>query len=147
MEDLYIRLIDNKPVDFPLIADNLRQVLAVEELTQEVLNKYGYARYERRDVLGYSVISDDGFELCEDNIVRNVLTLEPWTQEQKIDEWVRQPRTRCLYGCDWTHASDSPLSPEKKAEWAKYRQQLRDMPQVYANIQHPNEVVIPIRPI
>ena len=29
---------------------------------------------------------------------------------------------------DWTQLPDSPLSAEKKAEWAAYRQALRDLP-------------------
>lgn len=146
MDDLYIKLVENKPVNHPLLGDNLRQVLAVEELTQEVLSANGYAKYKGRDTTGYSVISEDGYELCDDGTVTNTLTLEAWTQEHKVDQWIRNPRNHCLYGCDWTHGGDSPLTPEKKAEWAKYRQQLRDLPQVYANIQHPSEIVIPTPP-
>jgi hypothetical protein len=41
---------------------------------------------------------------------------------------MREHRDKLLLGCDWTQASDSPLSDEKKAEWATYRQQLRDLP-------------------
>ena len=40
-----------------------------------------------------------------------------------------------LISCDWTQSADSPLSDSKKAEWATYRQALRDVP---ANI--PEEV-------
>jgi hypothetical protein len=29
---------------------------------------------------------------------------------------------------DWTQGADSPLSDEKKTEWATYRQALRDLP-------------------
>ena len=39
----------------------------------------------------------------------------------------RQLRNRKLAKCDWTQASDSPLSDEKKKEWATYRQALRDL--------------------
>jgi hypothetical protein len=40
---------------------------------------------------------------------------------------MRQRRNMRLSGSDWTQAPDSPLSAEKKAEWATYRQALRDM--------------------
>ena len=33
-----------------------------------------------------------------------------------------------LKGCDWTQGNDSPLTESKKAEWATYRQNLRDFP-------------------
>lgn len=33
-----------------------------------------------------------------------------------------------LAASDWTQLSDSPLSEVKKAEWAVYRQALRDIP-------------------
>ena len=35
---------------------------------------------------------------------------------------LRLERTRRLAKCDWTQSSDSPLSEEKKKEWATYRQ-------------------------
>ena len=146
MDDLYIKLQDNKPVNHPVLGSNLRQVLVVEELTQEVLDANGYAKYKGIDTTGYSVISEDGYKMLDDGTVTNILTLEAWTQEHKVDQWIRNPRNNCLYGCDWTQGGDSPLSPEKKAEWAKYRQQLRDLPQVYADIQHPSEIVIPTPP-
>lgn len=40
---------------------------------------------------------------------------------------VRLSRAPLLSGTDWTQAADSPLSTEKKAEWATYRQALRDL--------------------
>ena len=45
-----------------------------------------------------------------------------------IEVYVRQRRTDLLKLCDWTQTADSPLSDSKKAEWATYRQVLRDMP-------------------
>ena len=45
-------------------------------------------------------------------------------------EWrdVLQKRNNKLTASDWTQAADSPLSNSKKAEWATYRQALRDIP-------------------
>jgi hypothetical protein len=45
---------------------------------------------------------------------------------------VRRERDERLSACDWTQMADSPLSPEKRAAWAAYRQALRDLPSVYS---------------
>lgn len=39
----------------------------------------------------------------------------------------REERNHKLGICDWTQGPDSPLSDDKKAEWATYRQALRDV--------------------
>ena len=41
---------------------------------------------------------------------------------------VRAERNKKLTATDWTQMADSPLSSDKKAEWAAYRQSLRDLP-------------------
>tara|TARA_R100001163_G_scaffold61791_1_gene52054 strand:- start:209 stop:454 length:246 start_codon:yes stop_codon:yes gene_type:complete len=47
------------------------------------------------------------------------------------DEWLlerlRKYRNRYLVACDWTQVPDSPLTTQKKTEWATYRQALRDI--------------------
>jgi len=42
---------------------------------------------------------------------------------------IRDTRDVLLKNSDWTQMPDSPLSPEKKQEWAAYRQALRDLPE------------------
>lgn len=48
------------------------------------------------------------------------------------NEWLiermKDQRNVLLKQSDWTQVVDSPLSDNKKAEWATYRQQLRDFP-------------------
>lgn len=41
---------------------------------------------------------------------------------------IREKRNQLLTACDWTQLPDSPLSAEKREQWAAYRQQLRDLP-------------------
>lgn len=41
---------------------------------------------------------------------------------------VRSYRNQLLNGSDWTQLGDAPLTSDKKAEWATYRQTLRDYP-------------------
>lgn len=45
------------------------------------------------------------------------------------NQWkaVRNTRDKGLADSDWTQLPDVPLSAEKKAEWASYRQALRDV--------------------
>src|SRR5210317_2258192 len=47
---------------------------------------------------------------------------------------VRDLRNSLLQESDWTQMPDSPLSDSKKAEWATYRQTLRDLPSAQSNI-------------
>ena len=46
---------------------------------------------------------------------------------------VRNKRNTLLAQTDWTQMPDSPLSDTKKAEWATYRQALRDMMASYTD--------------
>ena len=66
-------------------------------------------------------------------IVNKDLTLSPdidklsemYKHEYRV---IRSQRDDFLYKSDWTcSVTDAPLTPEKKAEWATYRQQLRDL--------------------
>ncbi len=50
------------------------------------------------------------------------------------EEWkaiMRAMRDSFLTECDWTQMPDSPLSDEARAEWATYRQALRDSPSAF----------------
>jgi len=56
---------------------------------------------------------------------------------------IRAQRNGMLAQCDWTRVDDNGLSDEKKAEWATYRQELRDIPATYSKV---SEVVWPTPP-
>lgn len=64
------------------------------------------------------------------------------------DFWpkVRRDRDFLLAGCDWTQSSDSPLTTEKKTEWATYRQALRDVPADNSSKTSFDNVVFPTEP-
>lgn len=54
-----------------------------------------------------------------------------------------------LFASDWTQLADAPLSTSKKAEWAAYRQSLRDFPDTL-NMDYINsmeDVVWPTPPV
>ena len=55
---------------------------------------------------------------------------------------VRFKRDCLLQSSDWTQIPDAPLIIEKKKEWAAYRQQLRDFP----DICDPENPVWPVAP-
>lgn len=45
----------------------------------------------------------------------------------KLEAAARRDRQRYLAECDWTQGKDAPLTKAKQAEWAAYRQALRDV--------------------
>lgn len=69
-----------------------------------------------------------------------------WTVED-MTELVRGRRLGELNASDWTQLPDSPLTDAKKAEWANYRQALRDVTtQVDANTSAVSDITWPTKP-
>ena len=61
-------------------------------------------------------------------------------------EILRLKRDALLTESDWTQVNDSPLTDANKAEWATYRQTLRDLPSQYSDNDNINDVVFPTQP-
>ena len=59
---------------------------------------------------------------------------------------VKDRRYGLLTASDWTQSADSPLSDSKKAEWATYRQKLRDLPETYSGETELSKIVFPTPP-
>jgi hypothetical protein len=57
-----------------------------------------------------------------------ILDNEAVLRTEPIIDLIRQIRNDLLIASDWTQVNDSPLTDAKKAEWATYRQALRDLP-------------------
>lgn len=71
----------------------------------------------------------------------------PMPNEQKIFSLTleaKNKRNELLASSDWTQTVDSPLSEEKKAAWAVYRKQLRDITQ---QPDFPLNIIWPNRPV
>ena len=68
------------------------------------------------------------------------------TDKDEIWYNVRLKRAYRLQKTDWTQMPDSPLSDEKKAEFATYRQQLRDLPVTFSTATDLEHVVFPTEP-
>ena len=47
---------------------------------------------------------------------------------------LREQRNMLLQECDWTQSPDSPLSSDKKTEWATYRTNLRNLPANFSSV-------------
>tara|TARA_B100001939_G_C16927203_1_gene612274 strand:- start:517 stop:987 length:471 start_codon:yes stop_codon:yes gene_type:complete len=62
--------------------------------------------------------------------------------------WVsgRADRDQALNLSDWTQMPDSPLTSEKKAEWATYRQALRDLPSTQSSATTWADITWPTAP-
>jgi hypothetical protein len=73
-----------------------------------------------------------------------VTAVEP-TPEQILAS-IRNLRGFLLQNSDWTQLPDSPLTSEKRTEWAEYRQQLRDMPDTFGDVTSLAEVIPPTPP-
>jgi|DEB0MinimDraft_10_1074344.scaffolds.fasta_scaffold07486_2 hypothetical protein len=76
----------------------------------------------------------------------DTLTLVDSPMTIDYTEWMRQRRNLKLIESDWTQGADSPLSEAKKAEWATYRQALRDIPANNSNPTDRDSIVWPSKP-
>jgi hypothetical protein len=65
--------------------------------------------------------------------------------EQCLAE-IRARRDKLLARSDFTQLPDSPLSDEQKAAYQTYRQQLRDLPETYADATSIDQVTFPTKP-
>lgn len=74
------------------------------------------------------------------------LEIESITPINTTPTWMRQRRNAKLLESDWTQGADSPLTDTKKAEWATYRQQLRDLPSSYSNPTSKDDITWPTPP-
>lgn len=66
--------------------------------------------------------------------------------EHKVSaQWgvIRYKREQLIEDTDWTQMTDSPLTTDKKTEFATYRQALRDLP---SSTDNPNNIVWPEKP-
>jgi hypothetical protein len=84
-----------------------------------------------------------------DNVYIDLTPEEEAAQDAEIDaadldmNMVRGQRGSQLRGSDWTQIGDAALGDHTAAEWATYRQSLRDLPSVYSRV---SEVVWPEDP-
>lgn len=73
--------------------------------------------------------------------------IESWADAttEYVLAFARFYRNILLAESDWTQTMDAPLSVEKRAEWAVYRQALRDLTVTYA--ASPLDIEFPTKPV
>jgi len=64
------------------------------------------------------------------------------------EEWkrIRAERTRLLAETDWTQGGDSPLTTQKKSDWAVYRTSLRTLPEDQSSKTKYSDITWPTKP-
>jgi len=94
-------------------------------------------------------IADDSTQM----IIYGVVCDKPEPEENTVEELIAllQPEVRFkrnakLTRSDWTQFPDSPLSDSHKAEWAAYRQALRDIPETYSEATSLDDIIWPTKP-
>lgn len=137
---MFIQLVDGKPVGYPVTTQNFRALFPDTSFSwpfvPEDIEPLGFGIYDfsNQPELGTFEKAVE-VEPVKDEYGRWMQTwaVEPMTDEERQNriqqEWgnVRGLRFVFLMQSDWTQIADSPLSDEKKAEWAVYRQALRDI--------------------
>lgn len=135
------------PIGNPVMAQNLTELLGyqVTPAAAATLNYVPIA--ENAPTLTYSqTCRYSGWSKKEDGSFSMDYEIINFTQEETVDLLIRGRRNFELAQSDWTQISDSPLSAEAKAEWATYRQVLRDLTATFSNATCPEDITWPLRP-
>ena len=136
-----IELIEGQPVGNPITLENFQQLnpsLSLPfPLLPEHIEPHGFGIYDFSMPPEHSVFerleevapikSTDNGVYYQTRIIITMNDEEIAVRTQQ--EWgvVRSERNGKLAMCDWTQFSDVPMSDVKIAEWASYRQALRDI--------------------
>lgn len=135
------------PQNLPINYENFS---GFDTFTTEQVKEYGWYPYEESPMPAHDQRTQNATSkiVLIDGIAKVVWTVKQKSAEQIEQEteeaWsgVRLLRDEMLAKTDWTHSGDSPLSPEKKAEWAAYRQSLREI----TKQSDPHQIEWPTRP-
>lgn len=128
MVQYYIRKLATGEWDQPIINANL------DAMKPEEVLACGYYPFEpiSGPFVDYDHITTYEYVLTG-NVVRMVWTVTKKTGDELREaerlKWedIRAERNRLLSNSDFTRLDDAPITPEKRAEWAAYRQALRDI--------------------
>tara|TARA_Y100000015_G_scaffold42884_1_gene51323 strand:+ start:1389 stop:1850 length:462 start_codon:yes stop_codon:yes gene_type:complete len=136
---MYVLIADGAVSQYPYSINLLKQahpnVSFPKTLSAEVLNSYNVFEVQPSD----QPSADHTKNIVESNpVLQDGNWVQQWTIQDASAETindrttleaslVRAERGARLEQSDWTQMADSPLTDEKKAEWATYRQSLRDM--------------------
>jgi hypothetical protein len=137
---LVIQVIDGANVNYPLTYSNFRMIHPQTSFPalpdNSFLMDYGYAvfKYTEQPVPVQFEHTSDGpivWDAAKDAYTNSWVNTpftaaEIETSKQNALASLRGHRNMMLQACDYTQLADAPLTTEKRAEWATYRQQLRE---------------------
>ena len=85
------------------------------------------------------------WDASKKEIVKDDTAKTAW---ELAEEWkrIRAQRTRLLAETDWTQGGDSPLTTQKKSDWAKYRTSLRTLPEDQSSKTKYSDITWPTKP-
>ena len=96
-----------------------------------------------------NTIDETSYHLKWDASKKEVVTDDDAkTAWELAQEWkrIRAERTRLLAETDWTQGGDSPLTTQKKSDWAKYRTSLRTLPEDQSSKTKYSDITWPTKP-
>lgn len=151
----YAKIVNGQVEKYPYSAADLRA--ENPNVSYPEVIRYGFFvaagalpvnQVERPEVDHTKNLAEGTPEVRADGSVWQVWVVSDATEAEIADrvsakwEAVRSRRNRELEACDWTQLPDVPLFAAKVAEWAVYRQALRDV----TNQPDPFHVVFPAKP-
>ncbi len=121
------------------------------------MNSYTIYKTDTGEIIGTTtsditideVLLNDNESAIEGNysgLEYKILDNKAVLRTEPITDLIRNIRNDMLSASDWTQVNDSPLSDTKKAEWATYRQELRDLPSSHQSTTNFDDVVFPTQP-
>lgn len=117
------------------------EIISSANLSDKQLNKI----LTEQPQLDYINLYTNGVKnIAVDVVTKKLKKVTP--PSQNIAGLIRQRRIGLLVSSDWTQSLDSPLSESKRAEWAAYRQALRDLPDEQGGVNSIDDVVWPSQP-
>lgn len=133
-----------------------KNISGLDKSNTEYLKSLGWFQVQKNHIsYDENIYKHDGYayQILEDYVIETIKIVELTDQEkderfQKRKEdfysGLRQERNRRLTESDWTQVLDlqNMKSQEWRSAWLSYRQQLRDLPSRYENIQNYEMAVI-----
>jgi hypothetical protein len=131
---------ENSNISFPrILGSNILATFNVFPVTEQDKPETDRFSYSVKRQLPELV--DGQWTVLWDTIAKS--TDELAEQDERQAENIRDSRNGKLSASDWTQIADVPLTTEQRAEWATYRQLLRDLT---AQQGFPWEITWPAKP-
>jgi hypothetical protein len=137
---MFIKLENGQPIGHPIVEQNFRLLFPnlsfAWPFLAEDIEPFGFGIYDFSSPLEcglFEKVTELSPVKDEYGIWRQTWAVEPMNEEEVAarteQEWmnVRGQRGFRLAMCDWTQLPDAPLTNVQTANWATYRQSLRDI--------------------